>query len=84
MLTISATEFERKLEDYERRALAEPVEIARSEQERLVLISADEYWRLKARDRLVRRAGDLTDEELAAIASVDVPAEHRLHEDEHE
>jgi prevent-host-death family protein len=83
MLKISVTEFERRLADYERRALDEPVAITRDGRERLVLLSADEYWRLKENDRLVRRAGELTDDELAAIAVADVPAREQRFEDEH-
>lgn len=71
MLKITAAEFQRKLDAYEEKALAEPVAITRDGQERLILLSAEEYWRLKERDRLVRRVGDLTDTELAAIAAAD-------------
>lgn len=39
--------------------------------------------RLEERDRLVRRVGDLTDEELAAIAVAEVSPEARQFEDEH-
>lgn len=84
MLKISAAEFQRKLNAYEEKALAEPVAITRDGQERLVLLSAEEYWRLKERDRLVRRVGDLTDQELAAIAAAEVPPEARRFETEHE
>jgi hypothetical protein len=58
------------------RALAEPVTITKNGRDRLVVISADEYERLKRRDRRVIKAGELTDEEVALIAKADVPAEH--------
>ena len=67
MLKVSAAEFERKVGDYEEKALAEPVAITRNGRERLVLLSAEEYWRLKRHDRLVRRSGELSDAELAAL-----------------
>lgn len=42
----------------------------------MVLIGADEYMRLKRRDRRVIAAGELTDEEIALIAKAEVPAEY--------
>jgi prevent-host-death family protein len=58
------------------RALAEPVTITKNGRDRLVVMSADEYERLKRRDRRVVKAGELTDEEVALIAKAEVPAEH--------
>jgi prevent-host-death family protein len=58
------------------RALSEPVTITKNGHDRLVVLSAEEYERLKRRDRRVVRAGDLTDEEIALIARAEVPAEH--------
>jgi hypothetical protein len=40
-----------------------------------VLISTDEYHRLKRRDRQVMTAGDFTDAELEEIANAQPPAE---------
>jgi prevent-host-death family protein len=58
------------------RALTEPLTITKNGHDRLVVLSADEYERLKRRDRRVVRAGELTDEEVALIAKAEVPAEH--------
>jgi prevent-host-death family protein len=58
------------------RALSEPLTITKNGHDRLVVLSAEEYERLKRRDRQVIRAGELTDEEVALIAKVEVPAEH--------
>jgi len=58
------------------RALAEPVTITKNGRDRLVVLSAEEYERLKRRDRKVVSAGDLTDEEVALIAKAEVPAEY--------
>lgn len=58
------------------RALSEPVTITKNGHDRLVVLSADEYGRLKRRDRRVVRAGELTEEEIALIAKAEVPAEH--------
>jgi PHD/YefM family antitoxin component YafN of YafNO toxin-antitoxin module len=58
------------------RALSEPVTITKNGHDRLVILSADEYGRLKRRDRRVVRAGELTEEEIALIAKAEVPAEY--------
>ena len=58
------------------RALSEPLTITKNGHDRLVVLSAEEYQRLKRRDRRVVRAGALTDEEVALIAAAEVPAEH--------
>jgi prevent-host-death family protein len=58
------------------RALSEPVTITKNGHDRLVVLSAEEYERLKRRDRRVVRAGELTDAEVALIASAEVPADY--------
>ncbi len=50
------------------KALAEPVTITKNGRDRLVVLSADEYARLKRRDRRVVRLEDFTDAEMALIA----------------
>lgn len=57
------------------RALVEPVSITKYGREHLVLLSADEYMRLKQRDRQVYRAGEVPDDIAAAIAATEPPAE---------
>jgi prevent-host-death family protein len=64
------------------RALTEPVTITKNGRDRLVVLSADEYERLKRRDRRVVRTGELTDGEVALIAKAEVPAEHAHLDDE--
>jgi len=58
------------------KALAEPVTITKNGRDRLVVLSADEYARLRRRDRRAVRAEDLTEEEIALIARAEVPAEY--------
>jgi PHD/YefM family antitoxin component YafN of YafNO toxin-antitoxin module len=58
------------------RALSEPVTITKNGRDRLVVLSAGEYDRLRRRDRRVVRAGELTDDDIALIAGAEVPAEH--------
>jgi len=50
------------------KALSEPVTITKNGRDRLVLVSADEYARLKRRDRRVVRLEDFTEYEMALIA----------------
>ena len=58
------------------KALLEPITITKHGRDRLVVLSAGEYERLKRRDRIVIRAGELTKEEIVQIAQAEVPAEH--------
>lgn len=58
------------------RALTEPVTITKNGRDRLVVLSVDEYARLKRRDRRVLEIGDLSEAQLAALATAEVSAEH--------
>jgi PHD/YefM family antitoxin component YafN of YafNO toxin-antitoxin module len=58
------------------KALSEPVTITKNGRDRLVMLSAEEYARLKRRDRRVVRLEEFTEEEMALIATAEVPAEH--------
>jgi len=75
MVSVAATILVRKFGEYQDVALREPVSITSNGRERLVLLSADEYKRLKRRDRRVLSRGEFTADELAAIAASDAPAE---------
>ena len=74
-ITTSA-DFQRKIGHYQDRALVEPVMVTRNGRERLVLLSADEFKRLKRLDREALPVISLSDAELAAIAAAEVPAEY--------
>ncbi len=56
-------------------ALSEPVTITKHGRDRLVLVSADEYARLKRRDRRVVRLEDFTEDEMALIARAQAQGE---------
>jgi prevent-host-death family protein len=58
------------------RALAEPVTITKNGRDRLVVLSADEYARLKRRDRRVVRLEDFSEDEMALIAKTERPKEY--------
>jgi PHD/YefM family antitoxin component YafN of YafNO toxin-antitoxin module len=57
-------------------ALAEPVTITKHGRDRLVVVSASEYERLKRRDRQVFQSADLPDSVLELVAQAYVPAEY--------
>ncbi len=68
MITVTASEFQQHFGRYQDEALTQPVAITRNGRERLVMLSADEYRRLKRRDREVIKVEDLSDAEVAQIA----------------
>jgi hypothetical protein len=77
MIRVSSTEFGKEVGRYQDMALAEPVVVTRDGRDRTVMISADEYMRLKRRDRQVFAAGDLPDELIDAIRTSEMDARHR-------
>jgi len=56
------------------KALSEPVTITKNGHDRLVVLAADEYARLKRRDRQVLRIEDFTEEDIALIAKAEMPS----------
>jgi len=64
------------------KALSEPVTITMNGQDRLVVISADEYVRLRRRDRRAVALEDFTAEEMAQIAAAEVPPGHERLDEE--
>jgi prevent-host-death family protein len=76
MITVSATEFQQHVGRYQDEALRRPVAITRNGRERLVILSAEEYRRLKRRGRDVIRVEDLSDEEVAQIARGRMDSRH--------
>ena len=65
---------DRKLWNY--MALTRPVTITKNGRERTVLLSAEEYGRLKQRDRRALVAEELTDRQLELIRNAKVPEEY--------
>ncbi len=74
MRRVSSTEFQKKIGLYQDIALTEPLAVTRNGREKIVVLSAEEYRRLKRRDREVLRVEDLTAEDLEAIAAAKPPA----------
>lgn len=73
MVKVSAAEFQRNIGRYQDIALTQPVAVTHNGRERTVLISVEEYERLKRRDRVVLRLEDFTDEDLAALEETRAP-----------
>lgn len=73
----SSADFQRQFGALSDKALTEPLTITRNGRDRLVLLSVEEYERLKRRDRRVVRLEDFTDEEMTLIAKADVPPNTR-------
>jgi prevent-host-death family protein len=76
VVRISTADFIKNFGALADQALSEPVRITKHGRDRLVMLSATEYDRLKRRDRRVVRLEDLTDEELELIAQAEVSAEY--------
>ncbi len=70
-MKVSTADFIKNYGTLADRALQEPVTITKNGRDRLVVISAEEYTRLKRRDRRVVKLEDYTDEEMALIAATE-------------
>jgi prevent-host-death family protein len=66
-VTVSAAEFHRNVDLYLDIAFTKPVTITKNGRERTVLLSAQEYARLKRRDRRVIAAGELSEGQFATL-----------------
>jgi prevent-host-death family protein len=82
MVTVSSAEFQKNIGRYQDVALTQAVTITRNGRERTVMISADEYRRLKSRDREVLGLEDFTQADVDAIRSAEPPAETAQFDDE--
>jgi len=73
---VTAAEFQRHFGRYQDEALIQPVAITRNGRERLVMMSVDEYRKLKRRSREVIRVEDLSDADVAQIAEGRMDSRH--------
>jgi prevent-host-death family protein len=76
MSVVSSAEFQRRPGLYQDKALSEPVTITKNGRDRLVLLSVEEYHRLKRRDRRVGLTAELPGEWLEAVKTAKVPDEY--------
>lgn len=82
MIKVTAAEFQRNIGRYQDEALRQPVAVTRNGRERTVLISTEEYHRLKRRDREVLGLDDFTDADIAALEQADAPIETKAFDHE--
>ncbi|MDP1778306.1 MAG: type II toxin-antitoxin system prevent-host-death family antitoxin [Brevundimonas sp.] len=74
-ISVSSAEFLKSYGRISDTAVREPVSITSHGRERLVLISAEEYRRLKRNDRVALYAWELSDEDVAALEASEAPPE---------
>lgn len=82
MLRVPAGEFQRHIGRYQDLALTQPVAITRNGRERTVMISAEEYHRLKRRDRQVLGLSDFSPADIAALEATRAPKAAKAFDDE--
>jgi prevent-host-death family protein len=75
-MRVSIPEFVQGFDTLIEKAESEPLTLTRNGCDHLVLLSVEEYERLKRRDRRVYRIEDMTSEQLAALENAEVPAEY--------
>jgi prevent-host-death family protein len=75
VITVSSAKFQRNFGQYQDLALTEPVTVTRNGRERIVVLSVDEYRRLKRRDRQVLGLEDFTEADAQAIRAAEPPPE---------
>ena len=82
MIKVSAADFQRNIGKYQDLALTQPVAVTRNGRERTVMISIEEYHRLKRRDRQVLGLEDFTDADVAALEQAHVSDAFKALDDE--
>jgi PHD/YefM family antitoxin component YafN of YafNO toxin-antitoxin module len=73
---VTTGEFQRAFGVWTEKAAEKPVTITKEGRDHLVVLSADEYARLKRRDRQVGRASELPEEWVDAVRKARVPDEY--------
>lgn len=74
-IKVTATEFQNAVGMFSDKALREPVTITKQGRDHLVLLSAEEFIRMKRRERKTGLASDISEEMLAAVIAAEPPAE---------
>jgi prevent-host-death family protein len=82
MLKVGAAEAQRNFGLYQDKALVQPVAITRNGRPRTVMISIEEYERLKRRDRQVMQSEDMPQELADAILHAEPSAESKRYDHE--
>ncbi len=81
-IKVSAADFQRNIGRYQDIALRQPVAVTRNGRESCMLISVEEYTRLKRRAREVLSIDDFSDAEAEQVRNSRVPAEAKAFDDE--
>ncbi len=82
MIKVTSSQFIRNIGQYQDRAQREPVIVTKHDREHAVLLSADEYRRLRKRARIARRTEELSEAEIAEIGRAEVPPGYEHLDDE--
>ena len=77
MALVSATDVQKNFGAFHDQALTEPVRVTKYGRETVVILSAKEFHALKQGQRRSLGAGELSEEDLAAIARAEIPATAR-------
>jgi prevent-host-death family protein len=72
-VSVTSAEFQKNFGRYREAAIREAITITNHGRDSLVLLSADEYRRLKKRDREVLHVSELSDEDIEAIRTAEIP-----------
>lgn len=82
MTRVSSADFMRRFGELADVAMKDPVTITKNKRDRLVMLSVEEYQRLKKRDRRVYRAADIPVDLIESIARGHAPEETRAFDHE--
>lgn len=82
MLQVPAEEAQRDFGHYQDKALTQPVAVTRRGRPPVVMISAQEYERLRRRDRQVFRTEEAPEELIKAVLAAEPPAANRRFDEE--
>ena len=74
-VSVTSAEFQKNFGRYREAAIRGAVTITNHGRDSLVLLSAEEYRRLKRRDREVLHVSELSDEDMQAIMTAEIPEE---------
>lgn len=80
--TASTSEVQENSAIYHDQALNEPVRVTKHGRETVYIVSARTYHEMKQAQRKAIASADLTDAELAAIETAEIPTAHRYRLDE--
>ncbi len=75
-MKVTSSEFIRSVGQYQDRAQIEPVIVMKRKRAHTVLLSAEEYRRLRRRARIVQRTEEMSDADIEAIGRAEVPPGH--------